>query len=146
MKPLFLIGRIAFGGFFVYNGINHLMKWRSMGQYAAAKNVPQPEAAVIGSGVLLILGGTLVALGVQPKVGALAIMTFLASVSPAMHDFWAQEDPNQKMQDTIHFSKNMALLASALTLLGVEEPWPYSLSGEKPAPASRLLKIASALF
>lgn len=44
-----------------------------------------------------------------------------------MHDFWTQEDPNRKMQEMIHFSKNIALLGSALTLMGIEEPWPVSL-------------------
>lgn len=146
MKALFLVGRIGFGAFFVYNGVHHLIKWRSMAQYAAAKKVPQPEAAVIGTGALLILGGTLVALGVQPKVGALAIITFLASVSPTMHDFWTQEDPNRKMQEMINFSKNMALLASSVAFLGIEEPWPFSLSAEPRKPTCRIAKIASALF
>lgn len=132
MKALFLAGRIAFGGFFLYNGINHFLHWKSMAQYAGAKNVPQSEAAVIASGALLVLGGTLVTLGIKPKLGAAAIIMFLASVSPAMHDFWNQEDPSQKMQDMIHFSKNMALLGSALALMGVEEPWPLSIPMDRP--------------
>jgi uncharacterized membrane protein len=55
MKALFLAGRVAFGGFFVYNGINHFLQWRSMAQYAAAKKVPQPKGAVLVSGALLVL-------------------------------------------------------------------------------------------
>jgi hypothetical protein len=44
-----------------------------------------------------------------------------------MHDFWAQEDPNQQRAEMVNFTKNMALLGSALTLMGVER-WPVSLA------------------
>lgn len=142
MKALFLAGRVAFGGFFIYNGIHHYLKWRGMAQYAGARKVPLPEAAVLASGALLLLGGTLVALGVKPKLGAAAIMVFLGSVSPAMHNFWAQEDPNQHTQEMIHFSKNMALLGAALALLGVEEPWPLSIPVQHHSGAARIWDAA----
>ena len=142
MKALFLAGRIAFGGFFVYSGIHHFLKWRSIAQYARAKNVPQPEASVLASGALIFLGGSLVALGVQPKLGAAAILAFLASVSPTMHDFWKQSDPTQQMNEMINFTKNMALLGAALALMGVEEPWPLSLPIARPAGLARVVEIA----
>jgi len=145
VKALFLAGRIAFGGFFVYNGINHFLKWRSKAQYAGAKKVPQPERAVIASGALLVLGGTLVALGVKPKLGAAAIVLFLATVSPAIHDFWTQEDPNQRMQDMNHFTKNMALLASAIALMGIEEPWPLSVASNRRTGLERVVDAARRL-
>jgi putative oxidoreductase len=141
MKALFLAGRIAFGGYFVYNGINHFVKLRSMAQYAGSKKVPQPETAVALSGALLLLGGTLIALGVKPKLGAAAILVFLASVSPTMHNFWAEQDPNQQMQDMTHFAKNMALLGSALALMGVEEPWPMSVPVGQRHGFSRALHV-----
>ncbi len=128
MKAVFLIGRIVFGGFFLYNGINHFKQRESLSQYAGAKNVPNPDIAVTASGVAMAIGGASVILGLKPKVGTLAIIAFLAGVSPIMHNFWAIEDPNQRMNDMINFSKNMALLGAALALAGVEEPWPASIS------------------
>ena len=46
MRALFLLGRAIFGGFFVYNGVNHFMQRTSMSQYAKAKGVRAAEAAV----------------------------------------------------------------------------------------------------
>ncbi len=128
MKAAFLIGRFVFGGFFLYNGINHFKQQKVLAQYAGAKSVPNPEAAVTASGVALTLGGASVILGVQPKLGTLAIIAFLAAASPMMHDFWTAEDPQRRQNDLIHFSKNIALLGAALALAGVEEPWPISVS------------------
>jgi putative oxidoreductase len=127
MKAAFLIGRLVFGGFFLYNGINHLKERKSLGQYAGAKNVPIPEVAVVATGVALLAGGTSILLGVKPKLGAAAIAGFLAGVSPVMHNFWNVQDPNQRMNEMVHFSKNLALLGGALALMGMEEPWPASV-------------------
>jgi putative oxidoreductase len=146
MKVLFVLGRIAFGGFFLYNGINHFRKAREMSEYTAAKNIPMPTLGVYASGVALAAGGASVLLGLKPKLGAAAIVAFLAGVSPLMHDFWNREDPGQQQSEMIHFSKNMALLGATLALMGMEEPWPVSvpLPAER-STAQRLRKVVHAL-
>ncbi len=128
MKAVFLVGRIIFGGFFLYNGIHHFKEQKMLAQYAGAKDVPNPELAVAASGVALAIGGASIMLGLKPKIGAMAIVAFLGSVSPVMHAFWQVEDPGQRMNDMIQFSKNMALLGAALALAGKEEPWPLSVA------------------
>lgn len=127
MKAAFLLGRLVFGGFFLYNGINHFRNQKAMAGYAAAKNVPNPERAVTASAVALSVGGASIMLGLKPKIGALAIIGFLAAASTMMHNFWEMEDPQKRQGELIHFSKNMALLGAALALMGVEE-WPVSIS------------------
>ena len=142
MKAAFLLGRMIFGGFFLYGGIHHIQERKSMAQYSAAKNVPMPEIAVTATGVLLIVGGTSILLGVKPKWGTLAVMTFLGGVSPIMHDFWKQQDPNQRQNEQINFMKNMAMLGGALALMGVEEPWPASVPIAQPTAIERVKSFA----
>jgi hypothetical protein len=71
-----------------------------------------------------------------------AIAGFLVGVSPLIHDFWNMEDPQQRQNEMINFSKNMALLGAALALAAVEEPWPASLSTEKPSRLDRVRRVA----
>lgn len=120
MSVAYNIGRAVFGGFFLYNGINHFMHRENMTQYTKAKGVPEPELAVIASGALLALGGASLLLGLKPKLGSVAVSTFLAAASPLMHDFWKTEDASARQNDLIHFSKNMALLGAALAFHGME--------------------------
>jgi uncharacterized membrane protein YphA (DoxX/SURF4 family) len=127
MKAPFLIGRLVFGGFFLYNGIHHLKERKSLAQYAETKNVPLADVVVATTGVVLMAGGVSILLGIKPKLGTAAIAGFLAGVSPVMHDFWRIDEPNQRMNEMINFSKNMALLGSAVALMGVNEPWPASV-------------------
>lgn len=140
MKAPFLIGRILLGGFFLQNGINHLVNANSMKGYVEAKGVPAPKAAVTLSAIPLIIGGTSLLLGVKPKVGALAILGFLAGISPVMHDFWNNEDPAEKAQNKIDFMKNAALAGAALALMGVDEPWEASVPVTQPSMMDRAVK------
>lgn len=142
MKAPFLLGRLVFGGYFLYSGINHFINRKPMAQYAGSKKIPLPELAVAGSGAALIVGGGSILLGIKPKLGTLAILGFLAGVSPLMHDFWSHEDPNQRQAEMINFTKNMALLGASLALMAVEEPWPVSVPLAQPNALQRARKFA----
>ncbi len=145
MKAPFLLGRLLFGGFFLYNGINHFRQRKQLAQYAAAKGVPAPDVGVVASGVAMAVGGASILLGVKPKLGTLAILGFLAGVSPVMHDFWKQEDPQMRQNDMINFAKNMAMAGAALALLGVEEPWEASIPVAQPKGLTRARAIGRRL-
>jgi putative oxidoreductase len=138
MRIPFLLGRLLFGGYFISAGINHFKQTPQLAQYAASKNVPKPDVAVKVTGAALIAGGASILLGIKPKVGTAAIIGFLAGVSPVMHDFWRQEQPEQRMNDMINFTKNVALAGGAMALMGVEEPWPASVPVEKRKPMQRV--------
>lgn len=142
MKATFLLGRALLGGFFLYNGIHHFLELNSMAQYAGAKNVPMPKAAVSASGALLLIGGTSLVTGIKPKLGTAAVIGFLMGVSPAIHDFWNIEDPQQKQNEMINFSKNMALLGATIALSSVEEPWPASLAKDTRTPLKKVRDLA----
>jgi len=140
MKAPFLIGRLLFGGFFIYSGINHLRTRHQMGPYAESKGVPKGDLAVAATGIPLIAGGASLLLGIKPKFGAAAILGFLAGVSPIMHDFWRNQDPNERQNNMINFMKNAALAGGALALMGVEEPWEASVPVGQHTLGKRLRK------
>jgi putative oxidoreductase len=127
MADLFLLGRLVFGAFFLYNGVHHFLDTATLAQYAGAKGVPMPEAAVMLSGALLIVGGLSVLLGVVPRIGLACIILFLAGVTPTMHGFWSVTDPQMRQMDMAHFMKNVALLGGSLMMLAIPTPWPFSV-------------------
>ncbi len=141
MKAPFLLGRLLFGGYFLYTGIHHFRDTEMLAQYAGSKGVPKPKAAVMATGAAMLLGGASILLGIKPKLGAAALIGFLVGVSPIMHDFWKAEDPQQRMNDEINFFKNMALAGAAVALAGVEEPWPVSVPFACPGKLERIRNL-----
>lgn len=128
MEYLFLVGRILYGGFFVLAGIGHFRKVEAMAPYAAMKKVPAPKLAILGSGLLIILGGLSMILGYRPEWGVLFISLFLVPVSFSMHNYWTDTDPQVRQGNETNFRKNIALLGAAWMILLVPQPWPFSVN------------------
>jgi putative oxidoreductase len=117
VEVLFWLGRILYGGFFILNGLNHLMRLEMLSGYAQSKGVPSPRVAVGVTGLMILLGGLSVLTGLYVPWGLWLIVIFLVVVSFWMHNFWAIEDPQQKTIDQVNFLKNMGLLGGAFLLL-----------------------------
>jgi len=128
MKILFLIGRILFGGFFLTSGLNHFIHHVAMARMVAAAGQPFSELSVIGSGLLIFLGGTTILLGAWPRSGSLLIIIFLLVVTPIAHAFWTDANPSARAEDINDFSKNVGLLGGAMMILIIPQPWPYSIA------------------
>ena len=131
MRALHVLGRMIFGGFFVYSGINHLQNSEGMGQYAGAKGVPAAEKAVQATGAMLLAGGLSIIAGLKPRQGLALIVAFLVPVSLQMHRFWEEQDAQKRQMETIQFMTNMALVGAALALMQVHEPWPVSVDAAR---------------
>ncbi len=86
------MGRLVFGGYFLYSGIHHFTDRDRLIGDAKSKGVTWPAAAVIGSGALLVLGGLSMLAGVKQKS---LVTTFLTGVTPA------------------NFTRNLAVLGGA---------------------------------
>jgi uncharacterized membrane protein YphA (DoxX/SURF4 family) len=127
MEYVFLAGRVLYGGFFLLAGIDHFRHVEMMTPYAASKGIPAPRLGVLGSGLLLILGGLSILLGMRPTWGVLFLTVFLLPTSFLMHNYWAATDPSVRQLDVTNFKKNIALLGAAWMFLLIPQPWPLSL-------------------
>ena len=128
MEIAFLIGRIIVGLYWLMGAVNHFTQVKSMVPYAKMKNVPMAELAVPGTGVLLLVAGLSIITGFYPVVAVAALVVFLVPVTFMMHNFWTIEDPMAKMSDMIMFTKNISMLGYTLILLGIPQPWAFSLA------------------
>jgi putative oxidoreductase len=129
------LGRALFGGYFLYNAINHFMNRGMMTEYARSKGVRSPDVAVLGSGAMIGLGGLSLLTGLYPKAGASLIVAFLLGVTPQMHAFWDVEDEQQRTTELVNFMKNIALIGGASLAAAIPEPWPGSVGRRTQALA-----------
>ena len=123
---LFLVGRILFGGVFLFFGINHFRNKKSMIEYAKSKNVSAPALANFMAALILSLSGVLLILGVFPDVALVLLIIFLVVVSLVMHDFWNVKDEKDKVRERIQFMMNVALVGASIMLIWLSH-WPLSL-------------------
>lgn len=128
MTPIiFLIGRLIFAEFWLQSAYKHLFKSAGLIGYAGSKGVKSAKVAVIGTGILLLIGGLSMLLGISPKIGIIALIVFLLGVSFKIHAFWKISDPMSRSVEQINFTKNVALIGALLMLLMIPRPWPFSI-------------------
>ncbi|MBT2408891.1 MULTISPECIES: DoxX family protein [unclassified Streptomyces] len=119
MDVLVLIGRILFALVFLGSSLNHLTHTKAMAGYAASRGVPSAAAAgaVAGSGLLILVGGVMVALGLWADLGALLLVVFLFPTVVIMHAFWRESDAQARQMEMVHFMKDSGLGGAGLVLL-----------------------------
>ena len=146
MRALFVLGRVVFGGFFVYNGINHFRHQEGMSQYAGTKGVPAAEAVIPATGALLVASGLSIVTGVKPRLGLAALMGFLIPVTLQMHRFWEESDPQQRNIQSVNFAKNVALLGASMMLMQIEDPWPVSVESARAVDEELFIRLGGRDF
>lgn len=119
MDVVALIGRILFALLFLGSAFGHLTQADAMAGYAASRGLPQPKLAVLGSGVLILVGGLLVLLGIWIDLGALLLVIFLLPTAFLMHPFWKETDAMAKQNELVSFQKDIALAGAALLILAL---------------------------
>lgn len=123
-----LLGRVILASLFFYNGYNHFADFEGRVGYAQYKEAPLPEASVIASGLVLVLGSIGIVAGIYPVISAGALATFLVVATPMFHDFWNAGE-EEKQNELNHFLKNVGLLGGTLVLLSTAgDAWGYAVN------------------
>lgn len=117
MEWLSLIGKIIFGLYFIYSGINHFVKYQGLKEYAAYKSIPAAGLSVILTGLILLGGGLSILTSYLLSIGLILLTIFLLAAAFTVHNFWTVEDENAKSGEFNQFLKNIAIASACLLLL-----------------------------
>src|SRR5215470_114954 len=120
MTVLRAVARPMLAGIFVVQGFDTMLHPERVAPRAdpvvqpLAELVPgvlgSTEDAVRLNGAVQFTAGSMLALGILPRVSALAIAVTLVPTTVAGHRFWEVEDDKERAQQRIHFLKNLAIL------------------------------------
>jgi putative oxidoreductase len=135
MDIVLVIGRVLFSALFARSGLQHLRDDGTMAGYAEAKGVRSARLMVAITGVMILAGAILIALGLWADLGALLIVVFLVPTALIMHAYWKIDDPQASHADSAHFYKDVALLGAAIVIF-------YLYNQVQDVPAS----LTDALF
>lgn len=126
MEWLSLLGRVIFGLYFVYSGINHFTKYQGLKGYAAFKKIPAAGFAVVITGLVLLGGGLSILTGYWIQTGLILLAIFLLVTAFTVHNYWTLDDENAKAGEQSQFLKNIAIASACLLLLQMGT-WTWTL-------------------
>lgn len=113
MLALTLIGRVLFAGFFLYSGISHFTNAKGLHAYTKSKGIPLAEIAVMGTGIMLIVGGAGLLLNTYIQESLVLLLLFMVPTTFSMHAFWKAGHEAEK----VSFMKNLAIIGALLMFL-----------------------------
>ncbi len=131
MSPTRTLARPLLASMFIVGGIDSLR--RPGGRVEAVRNagLSSPEQLVKANGTTHLVGGLALATGRLPRVAALALAGSLVPTTYVGHAFWSEQDSGAKVQQQIHFFKNLGLLGGLLLAVadtGGRESLPHAAS------------------
>jgi uncharacterized membrane protein YphA (DoxX/SURF4 family) len=123
LAPLRPAARILTGSTYVLLGFDALRAPGGRVDLAAPllaairTKVPLPaddEVVVRGNAAVQVVAGTALAVGLAPRLSALALAGSLIPTTLAGHAYWAIEDPAERKAQRIQFHKNLAMIGGLL--------------------------------
>ncbi|MGQ4556338.1 DoxX family membrane protein [Halobellus sp. GM3] len=110
------LGRVLFGLGLALQASEDFRDMDDTVEYAESAGVPLPELAAPFASGMMVFAGVAIALWRLPRIATGAAVTFLAVVTPTMHDFWNAEEGSGS-GDRLAFFGNLAMLGAALVFL-----------------------------
>ena len=108
-----LFGRVALALIFLWSGYGKLADIAGTVGYMNTYQVPLASVLVWPAALLELAGAAMLLAGWRARWGALALAGYTMLSAAIFHNFWAAP-PDQVLNQTIHFMKNVAILGGLL--------------------------------
>jgi putative oxidoreductase len=108
--------RILTSGIFITGGWSALREPGHRAKAPAKIGLPESELLVRANGLGMVVAGTTMAVGIKPRLSALALAGMLVPTTVAAHRFWEEEDERSRAMQRTQFFKNAATLGALLEI------------------------------
>ncbi len=105
--------RLLLAPVFIYGGLNTLQKPGPRVEKVVSANIPSPELAVRANAWLMVGAGSMLAMGILPRIASGMLAGALVPTTLAGHPFWELQGQDRERQMT-QFFKNTAALAGLI--------------------------------
>ena len=130
-NPLTLAGRILLALLFIPAGISKLTGFAGTVAYIGSVGLPLPQLAAAGALTVEILGGLALVFGFGARTAALILALFTLAASFLFHNYWAQPEAQQMVQQLLFF-KNIAVVGGLL-MVAAFGPGGWSVDARRNA-------------
>lgn len=117
MSMIRSLAHTCLSGIFISGGWHAFQNPGGRVNKVADVGIPEPQQAVELNGAAMVVGGTMLGLGIAPKLGALILLGTIVPTTVVGHAFWKEESDMGRMNQQTQFYKNLGLLGGLLLVL-----------------------------
>lgn len=111
------LARLLIAGIFITGGADAFLNPDKRVNKVSDAGVPEPKQSIELNGLAMVVGGTMVGLGLAPKLGALILLASLIPTTVVGHAFWKEESEDLRKGQLTQFYKNLGLLGGLLLVI-----------------------------
>jgi putative oxidoreductase len=111
------LSHMLLSGIFIKGGFDAFMEPGGRVALVEKSALPNPRLAVELNGVVMVVGGSMLALGIAPKLAAGLLVGSLVPTTIVGHAFWKEENAASHEMPFIQFLKNLGLIGGLLLIL-----------------------------
>ncbi len=111
------LGHLLLAGMFITGGAKAFAEPGGRVKKVEAAGIPAPRQATILNGAIMTVAGGALAVGIAPKLAALALVGTLVPTTFVGHAYWDEEEPGNRANQQTQFIKNLAMLGGLLLVL-----------------------------
>jgi putative oxidoreductase len=111
------LGQMFLASIFIIGGADAFLKPGGRVDIVAEAGLSNPKTAVELNGAAMVLGGTMLALDIAPKLAAVVLISSLVPTTIVGHAFWKAENKATREAQLVQFLKNLGLLGGLLLIL-----------------------------
>jgi putative oxidoreductase len=111
------IARVLMASIFISGGSSTFVSPDGRATKVANAGIPQARQATIVNGAVMVLAGLALAVGIAPKLSALALTGTLLPTTFVGHPYWKEENPATRSAQQVQFLKNLSMLGGLLVIL-----------------------------
>lgn len=115
------LGRMTLSTVFIHQGVNGLQDSGHVAAVAEANDLPEPELLEQVHHTTNVVAGTTMALGIFPRLSALALLANLVPATVLAHNPNEADDEGERTEQTVHAAKNISLVGALLMVLGTRK-------------------------
>lgn len=116
------LSQLMLSGIFVKGGFDAFIQPGGRVNTVAQAGLPNPRTAVELNGAAMMVGGTMLALDIAPRLAATVLIGCLAPTTIVGHAFWKEENEAVRKTQLTQFLKNLGLIGGLLlTILAEKE-------------------------
>jgi putative oxidoreductase len=118
VNAILLLARLLLSAPFLYSGIDKLWRWTPAQREVIASGLPWPTLFHLVTVLVQLGAGLSVLIGVEARIGALALCFFLIPVTVLYHPFWKRSGPDF-VAEADHFLLNLAVIGGLLMIVAL---------------------------
>jgi uncharacterized membrane protein YphA (DoxX/SURF4 family) len=117
-KEMFrILAQILLAGIFIKGGADAFLQPGGRVETVAKAGLPNPRTAVELNGAAMVIGGSMLALDIAPRLAAAGLIGSLVPTTLVGHPYWKVEDQAARKMQQIQFLKNLGLVGGLLLVL-----------------------------